>query len=135
MSMMDRMRDLERTDQNQDQMSSSPQSSTLVVVDPVTKRVVGLLRGLTQLYGKWERRDFMARQIKVIMEALIEEVEEDEMQLFAGGPAQLWMLNFAKLMEWTVTGDYAQLPDELIPLACQIEGKPIPENAHPGLDA
>jgi hypothetical protein len=129
------MRDLERTDQNQETTISSQQSSTLAVVDPVTKRVVGLLRGLTQLYGKWERRDFMARQIKVIMEALIEEVEEDDKQLFSSGPAQLWMLNFAKLMEWTVTGDYEKLPEELVALACQIEGKPIPENAHPGLDA
>lgn len=69
------------------------------------------------------------------MEALIEEVEEDDKQLFSSANAQLWMLNFAKLMEWTVTGDYDKLPPDLVEIAYSIEGKPIPEDAHKGIDA
>lgn len=71
----------------------------------------------------------MARQIKAIMDALIDEVEEDERQLFASGPAQIWILNFAKMMEWTVTGDYSILPPEMAEIAREIEG-----NAHRGID-
>lgn len=65
------------------------------------------------------------------MDALIDEVEEDDRQLFASGPAQIWMLNFAKLMEWTVTGDYSILPPDLVSIAQEIEGK----NAHSGIDS
>lgn len=100
------------------------QSSTLAVGDPVTRRITGLLRGMANMYSQWQNRDkdFLIRQIRIILDAIIEEVEEDDKQIFASQSAQLMVLNFSKLLEFCVTGDMSSLPPEIIPIACQIEG-------------
>lgn len=60
------------------------------------------------------------------MDAVREELEEDG-TVFDSPMGQRWLLDFSKLMEWTATGDYSILPDELVTVACHIEGKPLPE--------
>jgi hypothetical protein len=100
------------------------------VVDPTTRRIIGLFKGLSEMYATWRNKDFLARQIGIILEAVREELE-DEPTLFANQTGQLMILNFSKLLEWCVTGDYSQLPDELLTIACNIEGKPVPERATP----
>jgi hypothetical protein len=56
------------------------------------------------------------------MEAVTEEIEED-VTLFANPAAQVWLINFAKLLEWTATGDNSILPAELLPVAEKIESR------------
>lgn len=107
-------------------------SSTLVPVDPVTKRMTGVLRGLMEMYEQWKgtaqyKNDFMIRQMHIILSAIVEELEDDQ-YLFGNPTGQLWILQFSKLMEWTVTGDRSKLPEELLPLACKIEGIPYEPN-------
>jgi hypothetical protein len=63
----------------------------------------------------------MVRQMKIILDAIVEEIEEDN-SMFANENAQKWILQFAMLMEWTVTGDRSKLPADLIPVVDQIEG-------------
>jgi hypothetical protein len=79
------------------------------------------------MYATWRNKDFLARQIGIILEAVREELE-DEPTLFANQSGQLMLLNFSKLLEWCVSGDFSQLPDELLPIACQIDGRPVPQN-------
>lgn len=101
------------------------QSSTLVAADPVTRRITGLLQGLSNIYSQWqstESRDFLIRQMKIILDAIVEEILDDDRQIFATQTAQLMILNFSKLLEFCVHGDLSQLPPELLPIACQIEG-------------
>lgn len=71
-----------------------------------------------------DKRDFLARQIRIILDAVREELEED-MHLFDNPSGRLWLINFAKLMEWTATGNADLLPPELIPIAEAIEGHPL----------
>jgi hypothetical protein len=107
-------------------LENSGQSSILAVVDPVTTRIIGLFKGLSEMYAAWREKDFLARQIGIILEAVREELE-DEPTLFANPSGRLMILNFSLLLEWTVTGDYSKLPEELLPIACKIEGRPVPQ--------
>jgi hypothetical protein len=133
MGIMDRIRDRE----SQQQMEKSPEdssSTTLERVDPVTKRMTGVLRGLMEMYEGWKtqgeyKNDFLVRQMHIILSAIVEELEEDQ-YLFSNPTGQLWILQFAKLMQWTVTGDHSELPPELQKLACKIEGVPYEETTY-----
>lgn len=82
------------------------------------------------MYANWKDKDFLARQIGIILEAVREELEDDG-SIFESPSARLMILNFAKLMEWTVHGDLSQLPEELWPIACQIDGIPTPVKPEP----
>jgi hypothetical protein len=106
----------------------SSESTTLVVVDPVTKRVSGLLREMGILFSHMDKRDFLARQINIILDAVREELEEDT-HLFDNQSGRMWLLSFGKLIEWTVTGDRSQIPPELMPVVDAIEGT----DAHTGI--
>ena len=128
MSLTDRLARMESAEHKADTSDpTTAQSSTLAVVDPVTKRIIGLFKGLSEMYATWRNKDFLARQIGIILEAVREELE-DEPTLFANQSGQLMLLNFSTLLEWCVTGDYSKLSDDLLPIACQIEGRPIPQN-------
>lgn len=94
------------------------------MVDPVTRRVSGLLREMGTVFAYLDNRDFLARQIRIILDAVREELEED-MHLFDNPSGRLWLINFGKLMEWTATGNVNILPPELIPIAEAIEGRPL----------
>jgi hypothetical protein len=100
-------------------------STTLVVVDPVAKRISGLLKELGVLFKGMQNRDWLTRQLGIILDAVREEIEEDD-SVFADPTSSLWIRDFAKLMDWTATGDYSVLPEHLISIACNIEGRPIP---------
>lgn len=103
-------------------------STTLAVVDPVTRRISGLLREMSTLFTRLDNRDFLARQIRIILDAVREELEEDS-HLFDNPSGRLWIINFSRLMEWTATGDATQLPEELWPIAEAIEGRPLFQNS------
>jgi hypothetical protein len=72
-----------------------------------------------------QNRDWLTRQLSIILDAIREEIEEDD-SVFADPTSGLWIQDFAKLMDWTATGDYSKLPEHLVPIACNIEGRPIP---------
>jgi hypothetical protein len=72
-----------------------------------------------------QNRDWLARQLSIILDAIREEIEEDD-SVFADPTSKLWIQDFAKLMDWTATGDYSKLPEHLVPIACNIEERPIP---------
>jgi hypothetical protein len=127
MGVMDRIRDQDQRNSKElqtDTLEQGSQSSTLVAADPVTKRITGLLQGLSNMYSQWKdtEKDFLIRQMKIILDAIVEEIVEDDRQIFATQTAQLMILNFSKLLEFCVDGDFTRLPPELLPIACQIEG-------------
>lgn len=98
-----------------------------MVVDPTARRISGLLGALSELFAS--RRtggDWMTRQLKIILDAVREEVEED-ITIFGGPQATLWIIDFSKLMEWTATGDYSKLPEHLLPIAYAIDGRQMPQ--------
>lgn len=103
-------------------------SSTLVAVDPVSRRISGLLDQLNMLFAQSRKNDWIARQLGIILDAIKEEIEEEK-DLFSGPVAQQWIIEFSHLMEWTATGDYSKLSDALIPIAAQIDGLNVTEGA------
>lgn len=110
-------------DRADSQMETS-QSTTLVAVNPIGHRVGGLMRELSILYAHLDKKDFLARQVMIILEAIREEIEEDP-RIFENPMAQVWLVNFGKLIEWTATGDTSEIPKELYPVIEAIEGKPV----------
>jgi hypothetical protein len=82
------------------------------------------MRELAVLYTHLDKRDFLARQVMIILEAIREEIDDDP-RLFENPAAKVWLSNFGLLMEWCATGDASQLPKELYPVIEAIEGKPV----------
>lgn len=107
-----------------DDSQTDSESTTLVVVDPLARRVTGLLRELLVLFSTMQNKDWLTRQMSIIIEAICEEIEEDS-TIFSGATAAGWMVQFSELMRWTGTGDYSQLPPELVNIARKIDGKPL----------
>lgn len=106
-------------------------SSTLAVVDPVTRRVSGILRELGLTIASMPNRDFLGRQVTIILDAIREELEQDS-HLFDNQSGHAYLFMFAELIKWTVTGDTENLPEPVKPIAYSIEGKTRTElhNAH-----
>lgn len=100
------------------------------MADPIARRISGLLAALAELFANRLEKDWLTRQMKIILDAIREEIEEDS-TIFSGTPGQIWLQDFAKLMDWTATGDYSALPEHLVPIAYQIDGKPLPEKSEP----
>jgi hypothetical protein len=97
--------------------------TTLAVADPVARRISGLLRELGVLFGSMTEKDWLTRQMHIILDAVREEIEENP-GLFAGPAARVWIIQFAELMRWTATGDYQALPADLVRIAQSIDGIP-----------
>lgn len=100
------------------------ESSTLAVVSPVIKRLRAVLGELSDFVGNNgdERQRRMSRLLRVVIDEAMEEMGETDTRVLAG-----WMHYMACVIEWTATGDYSVLPDDLIPFAASAEGIPVPE--------
>lgn len=93
------------------------------MVDPVTRRVSGILRELGLVISAVPNRDFLGRQVTIILDAIREELEEDT-HLFDNQSGHAYLLMFSELIKWTVTGDTENLPDAVKPIAYSIEVYP-----------
>lgn len=102
------------------------QSSTLVVVSPVVRRLRSVLDELGSFVGKNgdERQRRMSKLLSVVIDEAMDEMGEMDSRVLAA-----WMHSMACVIEWTATGDMSVLPDELIPFACAVEGIPVPEQS------
>ena len=125
MAITDRIRELEESpERSTGALPAIITSSTLVVADPTSRRVSGLLRELGVLFNHSRHNDWIGRQLGIILDAIREEVEESD-DIFSGPMAQAWIVEFSRLMEWTATGDYSKLPENLLEVACRIDGIPM----------
>jgi hypothetical protein len=113
------------------QQAQVTQSSTLVVVNPVIRRLrscVGQLSGFVMSNGTDHQRR-MHRVLNIIIDESMDELAEmDEMSL------AVFLHNMACITEWLATGDMGVLPEELIPFACHIEGVAMPVKVEPVAD-
>jgi hypothetical protein len=90
-----------------------------VVVNPTVKRLRAVLRELSEFVIKTgdERQRRMQRVLSIVVDEAVDEMGEVDERLM-----QAWMLNMAKVIEWSATGNMSVLPSELIPFACKVEG-------------
>jgi hypothetical protein len=106
------------------QSQKDTQSTTLVVVNPTTKRVRAVITNLSDFVmkaGDGHQKN-MSRLMGMVIDEAIEELgERDERQM------QRWMIFMARILEWSGTGNVGILPQELVPFIADVEGIPVEE--------
>lgn len=111
--------DKARRAQRAELIQKDSQSSTLVVVNPVIKRLRSVLYELSDFvaYNGDEKQKRMTRILGVIIDESMEEMGDMDSRVLAA-----WMHSMACVIEWTATGDMSVLPPELTEFACKVEG-------------